>query len=232
MDAHVNRLRAAFAAQLLAQQPESVLDLGCGAGFLLAACAAAEVPAVGADLAAARVAGARAAGHLAVAGSLYAPPFAAGSFDWVAIRHVLHHLDDPAAALAAAARIARSGVVVAEPWNDSLLPEQRVAMAVDAWSRRQDRRQGRVHHANHAAAAIVAMAAVTGLQAIALETVLPIAREDAAALQARLEPLLEGLPAADPDRQAHRALLARAAREGCGRPGPVVVVLRFAAGSV
>ena len=43
---------------------------------------------------------------------MYALPFEADSFDVVTIHHVLHYADDPAAALAEAARVVKPGGVV------------------------------------------------------------------------------------------------------------------------
>ena len=45
-------------------------------------------------------------------GDMYALPFEADSFDAVTIHHVLHYADDPAAALAEAARVVRPGGTV------------------------------------------------------------------------------------------------------------------------
>ena len=45
-------------------------------------------------------------------GDMYALPFEADGFDVVTIHHVLHYADDPAAALAEAARVVRPGGVV------------------------------------------------------------------------------------------------------------------------
>ena len=45
-------------------------------------------------------------------GDMYALPFEADGFDVVTIHHVLHYADDPAAALAEAARVVRPGGIV------------------------------------------------------------------------------------------------------------------------
>lgn len=100
---------------------EQLLDVGCGTGWLAAGLRRA-VPGlsiVGCDLSAGMLGRARAAGAWplvqAAAGRL---PLADGSVDLVVTRGVLHHLPDPAAALAEWRRVLRPGgavVVCSEP---------------------------------------------------------------------------------------------------------------------
>ena len=96
-----------------------LLDIGTGTGRLLEVLAPRVELAVGIDQSREMLALARA--NLAKAGidnadirqaDMYALPFDAGSFDVVTIHHVLHYADDPAAALAEAARVVRPGGVV------------------------------------------------------------------------------------------------------------------------
>lgn len=134
--AHV---RGRFAERLLAQAPASVLDVGCGDGFLLRACRQAQIRVLGLDTTRGPSGG---ADLLASATEL---PLPEASFDWVSSRHILHHLLDPAAALAEAARVCRRGLVVAEPWFAPDLYGQANALWADHWLKACHRAQGRVH---------------------------------------------------------------------------------------
>lgn len=96
-----------------------LLDIGTGTGRLLEVLAPKVEQAVGVDQSREMLALARA--NLARAGldnveirqgDMYALPFEADSFDVVTIHHVLHYADDPAAALAEAARVVRPGGTV------------------------------------------------------------------------------------------------------------------------
>ena len=96
-----------------------LLDIGTGTGRLLEVLAPKVEQAIGVDQSREMLALARA--NLAKAGidnadirqgDMYALPFEADGFDVVTIHHVLHYADDPAAALAEAARVVRPGGVV------------------------------------------------------------------------------------------------------------------------
>lgn len=93
-----------------------LLDVGTGTGRLLEVLAPKVEQAIGVDQSREMLALARA--NLARAGidnadirqgDMYALPFESDSFDVVTIHHVLHYADDPAAALAEAARVVKPG---------------------------------------------------------------------------------------------------------------------------
>jgi hypothetical protein len=63
----------------------------------------------------------------------------------VTLRHVPHHLEEPARAIAEALRVAKTGLLVAEPWFDVSVPSQVNALAMDGWEKRQHRRSGMYH---------------------------------------------------------------------------------------
>ncbi len=127
-----------IARSLLAPQPGAcLLDAGCGTGadaFALARDVGPTGSVVGVDLSARMTAEARRRAAAQAAGgdalpvafaqaSLTALPFAAAAFDGCRAERVLHHLDNPAAALAELARVTRPGgrVVVMDGDLDSII---------------------------------------------------------------------------------------------------------------
>ena len=93
--------------------PGRLLDVGCGTGDLAAEFIRLGWRASGIEPSAAAAAHARAAGVDAVAGTLADAPWEDGHFDAIVFNHSLEHVDDPAAALATAARLLRAGGLLA-----------------------------------------------------------------------------------------------------------------------
>jgi SAM-dependent methyltransferase len=102
----------------MAEGCQSVLDVGCNAGYM--ADFLPNVPHVGGvDVAPALVAKARAKGmdaHVAPAEHL---PFEAKSWDAVILGEILEHVYDPVVALQEAARVARQRVIISTPHYQS-----------------------------------------------------------------------------------------------------------------
>jgi len=101
-------------------RPRRVLEVGCGEGLLaqhLWHVAAPPERFVACDLELDRVACGLEPGIEFVEASIYALPFAAGSFDLVVCCEVLEHLDDPGRGLAELARVAERRVLVSTPWD-------------------------------------------------------------------------------------------------------------------
>jgi len=99
----------------------SVLDIGTGTGLFAEALLARGVQVTGIDpnQDLLDMAGRLVPGAAFLAGTAETLPFGNGSFDLVWMSHVLHETDDPQAALAEAARVARRRVVVIEwPYLD------------------------------------------------------------------------------------------------------------------
>lgn len=146
MDSPEQRYRRRFFESVTALQPASVLDLGCGDGALLRQLAEHGCDAVGLERDEAQVARLVATGVKAKAGRAESLPVADASFDCVVMQYSAHHIEDLAAGLREAVRVARRGVFALDPWYDRSLPSQRVALALDAWFKRIDRRTGMVHN--------------------------------------------------------------------------------------
>lgn len=118
--AFLGRFQETLAGLVASFRPESVLDAGCGEGFVAAGLKR-RLPGLriaGIDADPRAVAYAR-AHHGAVGtfetASVYDLPFPQGSFDVVLCSEVLEHLETPARALAELRRVARVGVVVTVP---------------------------------------------------------------------------------------------------------------------
>ncbi len=110
------RVEAALIAMIGVKPFRNLLDLGTGTGRMLELLAPRAGRAVGVDQSAAMLALARAridqAGlrHVSLRqGDIYAPPVERDAYDLVVIHQVLHFLDDPARALAEAARALAPG---------------------------------------------------------------------------------------------------------------------------
>lgn len=117
----IARFHQRIVARVRSLNPESMLDAGCGEGFvaeeLLAAMPGLKLTGVDASADAARVAGARLPQATFMTGDVLDLPFPAASVDVVGCFEVLEHLpgDLPDRALAEFARIARYGVVLSVP---------------------------------------------------------------------------------------------------------------------
>jgi ubiquinone/menaquinone biosynthesis C-methylase UbiE/DNA-binding transcriptional ArsR family regulator len=116
LHASEERVEAALIAMIGAKPFRTVLDLGTGTGRMLELLAPSAARAVGVDQSAAMLALARArideAGLRQVSlrqGDIYAPPVERDAYDLVIVHQVLHFLDDPARALAEAARALAPG---------------------------------------------------------------------------------------------------------------------------
>ncbi|ACG77864.1 SAM-dependent methyltransferase [Phenylobacterium zucineum HLK1] len=153
------RYKRRLLEEILELAPASLLEVGCGAGGLLADVQAHGVAVAGVEPepTARELAGARGLDvHAARAEAL---PFPDASFDLVVFDYTAHHVERLGRALGEAARVARRGVLVLDSWYDDALPCQRVARAYDEWLKRIDRRLGFVHNPSIEASEFVRMLA-------------------------------------------------------------------------
>ncbi|HEX5713924.1 MAG TPA: class I SAM-dependent methyltransferase [Solirubrobacterales bacterium] len=93
--------------------PGRLLDVGCGVGDLAAVFAAQGWTVSGIEPSAQAAEHARAIGVDAVTGTLADAPWPEGEFDAITFNHSLEHIDDPAEAVAQAARLLKPGGLLA-----------------------------------------------------------------------------------------------------------------------
>lgn len=118
----IDRFHAETARLVEMADPSTILDLGCGEGFVLEALSEAGVSAAltGIDLSAEAVAEARErVGDRAeiLEGDVRDLRSTIDNFDVVMMLEVLEHLDDPADALGLIAELSNSHVIVSVPWE-------------------------------------------------------------------------------------------------------------------
>lgn len=217
-----------FLGRLFAERPASVLDVGAGSGDLVRRIAAEGATAVGLDAPGPRLDALGADGFEAVAGTAEELPFDDGQFEWVTLRHVPHHLDDPPRAVAEALRVARVGVLLAEPWYDRALPSQDLGWRIDQWTRADDRRRGAVHGVGFGPAELAGLfGRAERTVVIELETHLRPVLEDLTELRAKLDKRLTDVPAGDASRAHLEALWSDAERFGVGLGGSAFALARL-----
>jgi len=222
----VDRYRREFLALLLAQQPESVLDVGCGDGALLRALSARNVPCAGVEHDAGAAALLVAAGLDARVADAAKLPFANGSFGWVTMQYTAHHLASLPVAIEECWRVARRGVMVLEPWYDTSITSQRVSLAIDRWSKRIDRQRGMVH--NEVLAAAELLAPLAGEPQVAFEVAhwLVLEPVTAAAVRERIAAQLATVPPSEALRREAAALAEHVDRDGASDDGAICVLAR------
>lgn len=216
-----------FLQRLLLLDPASVLDVGCGAGALLRGCASRGIAARGVEASAERVAALHSEGLSVEHASATQLPFDDGEFEWVTLRHVPHHLADPRAALHEAARVASRGLLIAEPWFDTTLPSQRVALDYDRWLKVEHRRGGMLHGDCMGAADLIAALPGAAREELELETVLRLRARTVEDLLAEASPYLAELGEESESSQALEVLLQRARAEGLSWNGSLLLLARL-----
>jgi len=208
---------------LFPQRPGRVVDVGCGRGELLAACRARGITAVGLEASAERLAS---LDGPVVHGRAERLPFADASVDWALMRHVAHHLEHPRRGVEELARVARGGVLVAEPWRPTDGASQQTAAALDAWCKAHHRRQGMCHDPDVPAERLVDWLRSAGDFEITVETVsrpVDIVLDEVAA---DLAAAVADLPAVHEEHTRAAEWLERARQTGVGATGSALVIAR------
>jgi len=219
-----------FVQRLLAERPASVLDVGCGTGRLLRHCRDAGIPARGVESHEESLATLAAEGFEAEPGRAEELPFGDGSFDWVVLHFVPHHLSDLSAGLREALRVARTGVLVAEPWFDPSLPGQALALRVDRWLKVQDRRRGMVHTDCISSAQLLGALPADADLEVRIAHHLILCPRPAGWLEEVGTRAVEELPADDRARSELAELMAEERTAGLTVNGSLIVVLRRSVG--
>lgn len=206
VEENVLQLRQAYCKLLLKHRPGTVLDVGCGGGQVMQMLAEQGVHCTGVENGPPSE---NLNGFEFVQASAEALPFAADSFDWVSMRHIPHHLAQPQRALAEAIRIARHGLLIAEPIFDRNHPAQALAEDVDLWLKRQHRREGRVHNPNLSLQQIRALMQPLGAAVSLWEHFPPSGNRDGSNLIAEINNYSAQLPSTRSDVSAGQDLIQR-----------------------
>jgi len=220
----VTRLRQLFAARLLEQEPSSVLDVACGDAHLLRALREGDVHATGLEYSDRRIVQARAEGLEVLFGSAESLPFEDARFDWCAMRHAAHHLTNPDRGLCECARVARTGIVVAEPWREKAEPTQQLGAEWDLFTRVLERRRGDVHHDDLVITSMIARLPVPDEWVSEYTYFQPTGTRALADVEAQAAALN---PFANPEEQRElERLLAAVRKIGIGITGTAILVAR------
>jgi SAM-dependent methyltransferase len=109
--------------------------------------------------------------------------FADAAFDVASISYALHHVKDPAAALAQMRRVLRPGgwLIVAEPHADATSEAQRTDVLVHGWRARVDTLLGGRHNQTFTREAVAALVARLGLPELEILDYAPTDRDKTAA---------------------------------------------------
>jgi SAM-dependent methyltransferase len=205
-----------FERRVLELKPRSVLDVGCGRGGLIGRQADPGIPATGIDP------GANGSDPQIINGDAARMPFGDGAFEWLTLRHVPHHLPDLPAALAECVRVARKGLLIAEPWFDPADPVQQLAERWDRWWKRQHERNGDIHRPCLAVPELTA-ALPPGTRQIEAEHYRREAAIPFEAIEALSQPLLETLAPRHPDRAEYEAIAQAIREQGFTYNGTLIV---------
>jgi SAM-dependent methyltransferase len=139
----------------LKPSPGRLLEMGCGEGRTLLALNEREIEVSGVDVHEPALSALRNAGIDARACDMRSLPFEDQAFDWVLIANSLHHIPNPKDAVREAARVARHGIVICEPWLDETIASQRTTHALCEWSNSVLQSFGYFHRAGLSAGEIL-----------------------------------------------------------------------------
>jgi SAM-dependent methyltransferase len=137
--------RKEFRDRVLALEPRSILEVGCGSGGFLSTLHGWTGRLVGIDPDVDRIAALRDQGYNARVGTAEDLAFDDAEFDVVVSAYTAHHLAAWPVALKEALRVARHAHCIVDVWYDGTLPSQRVGADFSAWSKEIDRSHGMVH---------------------------------------------------------------------------------------
>jgi SAM-dependent methyltransferase len=211
--------------------PASLLEMGCGEGRkLLTLKNDHSIDAFGVDTHEPSLFELKSEGVETLACDMRHMPFDNASFDWVLIANALHHIPNPQDAVREAARVARHGVVICEPWWDQTIDSQRTTYALCEWSNALVQSFGYFHRTGLSAGEILQLVDFNATSAD-IHYELDIARWDVDEWLVSFEPWLAKLPREHYLYWRLNQLLASLPTGTATRPGQVIVVLRKAPAS-
>lgn len=149
--------REVFFTNLMASQPRSVLDIGCGSGALLMRLRAQGVRALGLECSSESVKHLRDQGLDVREGVGEELPFPDASVDFVVSEFTAHHFSDLGMVLGEALRVARKGALLLDQWYDESIPAYALAARFDRWCKTIDRLAGEVHYPSFTAGDMFAL---------------------------------------------------------------------------
>ncbi len=223
----------AFRSEIAALRPDSLCDVGCGAGGLVAHVQSLGIKASGVDPDPAKVAEGRTAGFDLREGAAESLPFPDQSFDLVTFENSLHHVTEIGRALAEATRVARQAIVILDPWFDLSISSQVTGDRFERWLKRVDRMTGMVHWDPIAAGEIVSAVNGAPTRSFAVRHLLhltPLAPETFEWLATRTFPQADPLALSAAYRAANMdeelaAIRDQAARSGITEAGTMLVTI-------
>ncbi len=136
---------SSYIAFVLGMRPGSLLDVGFGHGELLRAAHDLGIPSYGIDVNDASRPLLENTDVKVFVANAESPGGPSDSFDFVTVRHTLHHLRNPGKCLQELARLARSLVIASEIQWDLSTPENELASLIDHWHKKVDRHNGMYH---------------------------------------------------------------------------------------
>ena len=215
--------RHLFLEALDALEPESVLDLGAGTGWILEHCERRGVRGYGLEASGERLRELAASERKVALAEGEHAPFTDGAVEVVALRHVLHHCRQPEAVMGEAARIARRAIVISEQWWHPDHPEHSRCEALDRWTKQVHRATG-FHHLPALSAEDLSAALPAEDWGWRIEHHAWPVEQSVDEYLAGHARFLEALPELHPLWEAGRPLIEAARRGGLWRQGTVVAV--------
>lgn len=221
--------RAEFRSHVLALEPRSILEVGCGAGTFLRSLSGWTGRLVGVDIDEGLVAQLKEQGFNVRRGPAEQLSFDDAEFDVVVSSYTAHHLPDWPAALREALRVARRAVCILDAWYDESIPSHRVAADFDRWSKEIDRIGGMIHNECLSLGALLSpIKGVPGYEINALQRAL-VADADLVDFEQRGADQLRAVNNAPDFTRRYETISADARRDGIAHDGAVMVTIKRAA---
>lgn len=221
--------RQLFLEALDALEPESVLDLGAGTGWVLEHCERRGVRGFGLEASGERLRELIASERKVAQAEGEHAPVVDQAVDVVALRHVLHHCRQPLATLNEAARMARRAIVISEQWWHPEHPEHTRCEALDRWTKEVHRATGFHHLPALSADVLTAALPADGWSWRIAHHAWPVEQSVDGYLAGHAR-FLEALPELHPLWDAGRPLIEDARRGGLWRQGTLIAVAQRESG--